>query len=228
MNQSPEMFEGRYTDEDFRRDPSLMEAAVEYTREVAQSSDFTPLVNAALLLSTTGRLTVPVARTVLNCARHDARYAPSLPRPASRAVEGPELATVTSLAPVRRRKKKKEEAPVEPTVSRPGEVYAKATLKTKFFRTRTGVNIHQAAEGGPAETVWRVPYRAFGWLTPRKYRYYKAEVTMDHPDVSLRALSACGVRVRHAIPVSHVQAEMLLLGGTHVLCKKCAAETQPF
>lgn len=77
--QTARPYERRFTEEDIRRDPTLMQIACNYARSYV--GEFTPMVNAYNLLATAGTLPIAIAKTVLNCMRHDARVAGLLPMP---------------------------------------------------------------------------------------------------------------------------------------------------
>jgi hypothetical protein len=62
-----------------REDDELLTFAVEYARTYTGEFDF--LIEAQRHVQLTGTLPIPVARGVLNCARHDLRVQLSLPSP---------------------------------------------------------------------------------------------------------------------------------------------------
>jgi hypothetical protein len=69
----------KFTDQHVRTRPDLLALAIQYALEY--TGDFEPLVRANVWAETNGKLTVPTARMVLNCMRHDLNVAADLPDP---------------------------------------------------------------------------------------------------------------------------------------------------
>lgn len=82
----------RYTDRDLRRDPRLLGIAICYARDY--DGEFEPMLDARDEAIRNGTLPLPMARTVLNCMRHDFEAQEMLParptRPTLRVVQDAE------------------------------------------------------------------------------------------------------------------------------------------
>jgi len=75
--QASEQKPTRYTEGDIKREPALLAFAVEYAKQYY--GEFEPMIQAADMVRRTGSLPVPIARVVLNTARHDAQVCESIP-----------------------------------------------------------------------------------------------------------------------------------------------------
>jgi hypothetical protein len=69
----------KFTDQHVRMRPDLRALAVQYALEY--TGEFEPLVRANIWAENNGELSIPTARMVLNCMRHDLNVAANLPDP---------------------------------------------------------------------------------------------------------------------------------------------------
>lgn len=71
--------DARFTDQHVRMQPGLLALATQYAKEY--QGEFDPLVKAHVWAIENGTLSIPTARMVLNCMRHDLNVAATLPDP---------------------------------------------------------------------------------------------------------------------------------------------------
>jgi hypothetical protein len=182
----------KYTDRDVRSDPSLMELAVAYV--LNYNGEFEPLVEAKDLFEEDGELTVPIARKVLNCMRHDATVAMNLPKPnyGQNVLQFPQ-------PPPRSRRKvthDKKQCDVQkshgyhiwgedlehqcdgvPWPINRGSVQLPAKIKVRYAASRTGTLIHDVDPLGTHRTVWQGPRHSYGYRTD-EFSYYDSDADL--------------------------------------------------
>ena len=185
MSTAPEF--SKYTDRDVRNDPSLMELAVAYAANY--TGDFDPLVDAREMIEEENGLTVAVARKVLNCMRHDAKVATSLPKP-----KGGNVLPFIQPPPRRKSRDPKDKQCDNPKGHNwhvwgddeyqykyqcegvPWEITRKAfrgvaKIKVAYAASRTGKLIHDVDPDGPHRTIWHGPMHAWGWRSDEQDWY---------------------------------------------------------
>lgn len=170
----------RYEDRDVRDDDRLYTLACAYLKEY--TGHFDPLVEAKEVLAQDGVISVPMARKVLNCMRHDARLAGKMPvpqRPELTLVEGELSRPVRRLGPARPKREYRMDclntAPHHPHLwvdedkerhacpgvlnGLPSEFTSRTIIKRKYAVGKHGGQVHITKGWGRADFV-RNPYEA--------------------------------------------------------------------
>lgn len=187
MSTAPEM---KYSDRDLRDDPSLMELAVAYI--LAYTGEFEPLVEAKEMYEEEGYLTIPVARKVLNCMRHDARVAAELPPPARQSgivlpfqaprrprikYSNKQCDTSESHRPHRWGEQNEISCDGVPFAINRDAVWLPVKIKPEFAAARTGILIHEVAPDGAHQGIWRGPAHSWGFRS-QEYPYHSADADL--------------------------------------------------